>query len=145
MDGNLAKNEHIIFIPIERHFMETLWLKHFRMTKQTFEMLCRCIGLSLTPDVLSRRPPLPFKRIAVALYKLATCAEYRVVNETFGVSKTTVHLCVYAVCNAIRTMMMREVRQPPWSGWDAGDLAAQLLGTPCATSARRDRLYSYPH
>ncbi|CAM4608237.1 unnamed protein product [Leuciscus chuanchicus] len=78
------------------------------MTKTTFDLLCNCIGPSLSPDVASSRPPVPTeKRIAIALYKLATCAEYRVVGETFGVSETTVHRCVYAVCNAIRTRMMR--------------------------------------
>lgn len=40
--------------------------------------------------------------IALALLKLACCAEYSVVGETFGVSKTTVHRCVYAVCTAIK-------------------------------------------
>ena len=42
-----------------------------------------------------------FYRICIALYKLASCAEYRVVAETFGVSKTTVHRCLYLFCNAL--------------------------------------------
>ena len=47
------------------------------------------------PYCVACRKPVPTdKRIAIALYKLATCAEYRVVGETFGVSKTTVHICV---------------------------------------------------
>ena len=44
----------------------------------------------------------------VALYKLATCAEYRVVAETFGVSETTVHRCVYAVCRVIPFKLLNQ-------------------------------------
>ncbi len=70
-------------------------------------MLHNEIGPLVNPLMPSHRAPVPTeKRIAIALYKLATCAEYRVVGETFGVSKTTVHRCVYSVCRAIRAHMM---------------------------------------
>ncbi|XP_062403605.1 uncharacterized protein LOC134094192 [Sardina pilchardus] len=53
--------------------------------------------------------PVPAdKRVAIAVYKLSTCAEYRVVAETFGVSKTTVHRCVYGVCEAICQKLLRK-------------------------------------
>ncbi|CAM4571026.1 unnamed protein product [Leuciscus chuanchicus] len=56
------------------------------MTRPTFEMLCGFIGPDVAPTPGCHRPPVPTrKRIAIALYKLATCAEYRVVGETFGV------------------------------------------------------------
>ena len=44
----------------------------------------------------------------VALYKLATCAVYRVVAETFGTSETTAHRCVYVVCRAIRFKLLNK-------------------------------------
>ena len=44
----------------------------------------------------------------VTLYKLATCGEYRVVAETFGVNKATVHRCVCAVCRAIRFKLLNQ-------------------------------------
>ncbi|XP_037930720.1 protein ALP1-like [Teleopsis dalmanni] len=36
------------------------------------------------------------KKIAIAVYKLASCAEYRVIAKGFGVSKSTVCLCVHS-------------------------------------------------
>lgn len=36
-----------------------------------------------------------------------------VVGETFGVCKTTIHHCVYAVCQAIRVKLMsRDIKLP---------------------------------
>uniref|UniRef100_A0A3B1JVY3 DDE Tnp4 domain-containing protein n=1 Tax=Astyanax mexicanus TaxID=7994 RepID=A0A3B1JVY3_ASTMX len=92
---------------VQSHFSDQLWIRHFRMSKTTFEKLCVMIGPYVGPRISSHRPPVPTdKRIAIAIYKLATCAEYRVVGETFGVSVTTVHRCVYAVCQAIRIKLM---------------------------------------
>lgn len=99
---------------MERHFTESLWLQHFRMTRPTFEMLYGFIGPDVAPITGCHRPPVPTqKRIAIALYKLATCAEYKVVGETFGVSKTTVHRCLYSVCTVIKAkLMQRYIRLP---------------------------------
>ena len=77
-------------------------------------MLCNAIGPFVGPKPSPGRRPIPTeKRIAIALYKLATCAEYRVVGETFGVSKTSVHRCVYAVCRAIRYKLLAKFVKIP--------------------------------
>ncbi|KAL7405651.1 hypothetical protein ABVT39_004929 [Epinephelus coioides] len=79
------------------------------MTRDTFDELCGAIESLVAPDVLSPWEPVPTrKRVAIALYKLATCTKYRVVGETFGVSKTTVHRCVYGVCQAICSKLMKQ-------------------------------------
>lgn len=44
--------------------------------------------------------------MAIALYKLAICAEYRIVGNVFGVHKATVKKCLYRVVNAINRDMM---------------------------------------
>ncbi|KAK0143124.1 hypothetical protein N1851_018769 [Merluccius polli] len=46
--------------------------------------------------------PFTWKRQCMQEFweKLATCGEYRVMAETFGVIKTTVHHCVYVVFRA---------------------------------------------
>ncbi|KAG2457800.1 CANX protein, partial [Polypterus senegalus] len=99
---------------VERHFTENLWLQHFRMTRPTFEMLYGFISPDVAPITGCHRPPVPTqKRIVITFYKLATCAEYRVVGETFGVSKTTVHRCVYAVCTANKEELMRRYIRLP--------------------------------
>uniref|UniRef100_A0A3B3BNY6 DDE Tnp4 domain-containing protein n=1 Tax=Oryzias melastigma TaxID=30732 RepID=A0A3B3BNY6_ORYME len=71
--------------------------------------LCDAVGPLVAPAVRCPRQPVAVKkRIAIAIYKLAACAEYRVVAETFGVSKTTVHRCVYGVCEAICHKLMKK-------------------------------------
>lgn len=90
------------------NFTDREWLTSFRMTRQTFERLCNMLP-SLQPDPSSRRPPVPHqKRVAIAIYKLANCCEYRVVAGKFGVSITTVHRCVYAVCRAITSKLLHQ-------------------------------------
>ncbi|XP_037960503.1 protein ANTAGONIST OF LIKE HETEROCHROMATIN PROTEIN 1-like [Teleopsis dalmanni] len=41
------------------------------------------------------------KKIAIAVYKLASCAEYRVIAKGFEVSKSTVCLCVHSFCKVL--------------------------------------------
>ena len=98
---------------MKAHFTDQLWVENFRLTRSGFEELCQLIGPAVSPASVCCRKPVPTdERIAIALYKLATCAEYRVVGETFGVSKTTVHRCVYAVCFAIREQAKQHIKLP---------------------------------
>ncbi|XP_075304721.1 tripartite motif-containing protein 16-like [Odontesthes bonariensis] len=84
---------------VQTTFTQPLWAG-------TFERLCDNLP-SLRPNPSSRRPPVPHnKRIAIAIYKLASCCEYRVVAGKFGVSITTVHRCVYATCRAITSDLL---------------------------------------
>uniref|UniRef100_A0A3B3C1P4 Uncharacterized protein n=1 Tax=Oryzias melastigma TaxID=30732 RepID=A0A3B3C1P4_ORYME len=100
--------KHFWEIVVEE-FTEELWIQHFCMTRSTFDELCDAVGPLVAPTVRCPRQPVAVKkRIAIAIYKLATCAEYRVVAETFGVSKTTVHRCVYGVCEAICHKLMKK-------------------------------------
>ena len=69
---------------VEGHFTASLWLQHCRMSKPTFETLCNSIDPFVGPKPSPGRRPIPTEiRIAIELYKLATCAEYGVVGETF--------------------------------------------------------------
>lgn len=42
----------------------------------------------------------------VFVFKLATCAEYRVDASTFGLSQITVRFCIYSTCQAIKAKLM---------------------------------------
>jgi hypothetical protein len=89
---------------VMKHFQEDEWLKNFRMTKETFFWLCNQLEAKLKPDenCLSTRKPVSVeKQVAITLYFLASCAEYRVVGNAFGVHKSTVCKCVRKVVNAI--------------------------------------------
>ena len=96
------------------HFTEHQWITYFRMSRETFGELCSALEPHLRPNTPSRRPAVPTrKRVAIALYKLASCCEYRVVAGKFGVSITTVHRCVYSVCRTIRCHLLRHYINMP--------------------------------
>jgi len=72
------------------------------MSKETFQLMCFKLNDFLKPSENAVRQPLSVeKKVAITLYKLASCAEYRVVASLFGVHKSSVHNCVYDVCIAI--------------------------------------------
>ncbi|XP_029171712.1 protein ALP1-like [Nylanderia fulva] len=86
------------------------WLESFRMTKLSFSELCNKLRNELEPkpQYLKPREPLSVeKQIAVALYKLASTAEYRVIGNTMGIHKSTVKKCVYKVVKAINQIMLQ--------------------------------------
>lgn len=56
----------------------------------------------MAPELATVRSPIPLlKRVCIAIFKLASCAEYRVVGETFGVSTVSVFRCVNAFVFAL--------------------------------------------
>lgn len=80
------------------------------MSKETFTMLCDIIRTELEPKPLflvSRQPLSVEKQVAIALYKLASCAEYRVVGDVMGVHKSTVRKCLFRVTMAINNVMVK--------------------------------------
>lgn len=81
---------------------EELYFESMRMKKSSFLILCDLIKPYLVKQKLHLTVPVsPEKQIAICLYKLASCAEYRVVGDVFGVHKSTVHKYFYIVVNAI--------------------------------------------
>ncbi|XP_071653711.1 uncharacterized protein [Temnothorax longispinosus] len=96
---------------VGEHFTLSEWLATFRMSKETFTMLCDIIRTVLEPKPLflvSRQPLSVEKQVAIALYKLASCAEYRVVGDVMGVHKSTVRKCLFRVTMAINNVMVQE-------------------------------------
>ncbi|XP_029154904.1 putative nuclease HARBI1 [Nylanderia fulva] len=92
------------------HYIPKEWLESFRMTKFSFSELCNKLRNELEPkpQYLKPREPLSVeKQIAVALYKLASTAEYRVIGNTMGIHKSTVKKCVYKVVKAINQIMLQ--------------------------------------
>jgi len=92
---------------VNNHFMDDDWLDNFRMTKSTFDYIyCTQLFSELTPNPLAFRPSLSVeKKVAIVIFKLSSCSEYRVVGNLFGVHKSTVHTCVYQVCKAINKLL----------------------------------------
>ena len=83
------------------------------MPRAKVEELAELLKDAMVPSEIALRAPVPLlKRICIAVYKLATCAEYRRVAKAFGVSITTVHRCVQKFC---RTMCARKANVIFWS------------------------------
>jgi len=78
------------------------------MSKMSFLKLCDLLENELQPKMqfLKAREPVSVKKqVAIALYKIASCSEYRVVGNVFGVHKSTVKKCLYRVIKAINEVM----------------------------------------
>ncbi|XP_011690000.1 PREDICTED: uncharacterized protein LOC105451331 [Wasmannia auropunctata] len=97
---------------VGEHFTPTEWLATFRMSKETFITLCDIIRGDLEPKPLflkSREPLSVEKQVAIAIYKLASCAEYRIVGDVMGVHKSTVRKCLFRVTRAINDIMTKNI------------------------------------
>ncbi|XP_011253237.1 protein ALP1-like [Camponotus floridanus] len=57
---------------------------------------------------VSRQPLSVKKQVAIALYKLVSCAEYRVVGDVMGVHKSTVRKCLCRVTITINNVMVQD-------------------------------------
>ncbi|KAG6934211.1 hypothetical protein G0U57_017617, partial [Chelydra serpentina] len=81
---------------------ESQWLRNFRTRKGTFLELCDLLSPALKHQDTRMRAALTVqKRVAIALWKLATPDSYRSVANQFGVGKSTVGVAVMQVANAI--------------------------------------------
>ncbi|XP_061444666.1 uncharacterized protein LOC133366041 [Rhineura floridana] len=84
------------------------WLQNFRMRKSTFLELCGQLSPALQRQKTRMRIPLSVeKRVAIALWKLATSVCYRDVGNQFGVGRSTAGSVVLEVCRAIQRVLMR--------------------------------------
>uniref|UniRef100_A0A452HRH7 DDE Tnp4 domain-containing protein n=1 Tax=Gopherus agassizii TaxID=38772 RepID=A0A452HRH7_9SAUR len=87
------------------------WLQNFRMRKATFMALCAELAPTLRRRDTRLRAALPVeKRVAIAIWKLATPDCFRSVANQFGVGKSTFGMVLMQVCTAInRTLLRRTV------------------------------------
>ncbi|KAK0146637.1 Protein ALP1-like [Merluccius polli] len=68
----------------------------------------------LKPEDVTVRAPVPLEmRVAIVLYKLASCAEYRVVANQFGVHKSTVKKFVYMFCKGMVSSVIHNFIKVP--------------------------------
>lgn len=85
------------------------WIESFRISKASFLELCNLLRSELEPksQFLESREAISIeKQIAVALYKLASTAEYRVVGNVMGIHKSSVKKCLYKIVKAINKIML---------------------------------------
>uniref|UniRef100_A0A1A8E0G7 DDE Tnp4 domain-containing protein n=1 Tax=Nothobranchius kadleci TaxID=1051664 RepID=A0A1A8E0G7_NOTKA len=99
---------------VMKEFSDPEWKESFRMTRSSFHKLCGFMEGVLSPQDETVRAPIPLEmRVAIVLYKLASCAEYRVVANQFGVHKSTVKKFVYAFCKGMVTSVVHHFIKVP--------------------------------
>lgn len=96
---------------------------NFRMDRKSFEYICERLHSKLAHKSHTVREALPVDMIvAIGIYKLASCAEYRVIGNQFGVHKSTVQKCFYNFCDAMIQCFLKEEIQIP-----SGDYAKEVI------------------
>ncbi|CAJ1074425.1 protein ANTAGONIST OF LIKE HETEROCHROMATIN PROTEIN 1 [Xyrichtys novacula] len=119
-------------------FQPSDWLDKFRMSKETFFYLCEKLRPRLARQDTSFRLALPVeKRVAVALWRLASNIEYRTISTLFGVGKSTVCRCVRDMCHAIVALLSSIYLRPPCEQEleDSAQLFLLNLGFPHCVAA----------
>lgn len=80
--------------------------KAFRMSKSTFEMICRELEPVVNKKNTMLRQAIPVRqRVAVCIWRLATGEPLREVSKRFGLGISTCHKLVLEVCRAIQDVL----------------------------------------
>ncbi|XP_077672613.1 uncharacterized protein LOC144264703 [Eretmochelys imbricata] len=89
---------------------DSQWLRNFCMRRATFMELCDLLSPALKCKDTKMRVVLTVeKRVAIALWKLATPNSYRSVTNQSGVGKSTVGTAVLQVANAVIDQLLSMV------------------------------------
>ena len=89
-------------------FSNNDWLENFRMSQNTFDLLCSALEPNISKRKTRMREPLPVKkRVAITLWFLATPVEYRTIGHLFGVARCTVCVVVHETCTAIVSLLLK--------------------------------------
>ncbi|XP_066288575.1 uncharacterized protein [Branchiostoma lanceolatum] len=102
MLGAYDRSQHWWERDVLQTFSDEKWMENFRMTKATFDYLCEKLQPRLSRRHTRFRIPVSVpKRVAVALWYLATGCDYRTLSNLFGVGKSSVCTFVHEVCKAL--------------------------------------------
>ncbi|GAA6105403.1 protein ANTAGONIST OF LIKE HETEROCHROMATIN PROTEIN 1 isoform X1 [Tachysurus ichikawai] len=92
------------------NFTDDQWSQNFRMSEDTFLYLCYRLRTAMEKRDTNFRLCVPIKkRVAIALWKLTTNSELRLVSHLFGVGVTTVWRCVREFCSAVNEVLLPEL------------------------------------
>jgi len=92
---------------VEGGFEEDDWTSNFRLSQRTFDFLCQELEPYLArEDTRFRQAINVRKRVAVALWRLATNADYRTIGHLFGISKGSVCVIVDEFCRIMTEIML---------------------------------------
>lgn len=89
-----------------KQYADNIWQEHFRISRQTFQFACNLVGPHLVRQDTNMRCAIPVrveKRVAVALWRLATGNSYRTTGLVFGVRRCTALKLKGEFCSALLT------------------------------------------
>ena len=95
-------------------FTPSDWIENFRVSRDTFLFLCDQLKPAIKrKDTQLRKAICIEHRLAITLWCLATCCEYRTIGHLFGVAKCTVCVIVHDTCKAIvSTLQPKYIKFP---------------------------------
>ncbi|XP_034057701.1 protein ALP1-like isoform X2 [Gymnodraco acuticeps] len=101
-------NSKLLYNPKhQRRFRFRRRKKNFRVSRQSFDYICNQVSGVMGRRDTNYRLCIPNKkRVAIALWKLATGGEYRTISHFFGVGQSTVCLCVQDFCRATMEVLL---------------------------------------
>ncbi|BBN06125.1 nuclease HARBI1 [Marchantia polymorpha subsp. ruderalis] len=89
----------------------------FKMDARTFEWFCEQVGPFVEKMNTNYKKSIPVtKRVAVALFRLATGANYLTAAEKFSVGESTVFYCTTELCEILCTRFRHKVAYPQGQG-----------------------------
>lgn len=97
------------------------WGENFRVSPGTFDYLCAHLRNAIQRRDTNMRRAIPADvRLAMTLWRLGACTEYRAVEQLFGVSRSTVCKILRDVCEAVVGILTPLYVRPP----DPAEVAA---------------------
>ena len=89
------KPNHSYWVISSQQWTARMWIEHLRMKKETFLYLCRDLAPFLEKQQTRFRETIPVsKRIAIALWRLASGHDYRSLGQLFGVGQPVAKLLI---------------------------------------------------
>ena len=92
---------HTFFDEAVREWSNEEWKSNFRVSRETFRVLCTKLKPSLKRRMVVREPLSVEERVAITLWRLGTNMELRTLSHLFGVGISTTCIVVRDVCTAI--------------------------------------------
>ncbi|KAK2511245.1 hypothetical protein Q9233_017118 [Columba guinea] len=103
------------------------WRENFRLGPATFDFLAGRLRAAIERrDTCMRRAVPAEVRLALTLWRLGACTEYRAVEQQFGVSRSTVCKILRDVCEAVVANLAPAFAAPPAAA--GGFALPQLAG-----------------
>ncbi len=89
------------------NYSDTDWVKHFRMSRDTFMYLANELKPALQKQVTNWRKPIDYRRrLGTVIWWFVTPCEYRTVAELFGIGEATLCKLIREICCGIQRLML---------------------------------------